>query len=811
MGFLDTYKVKKALAVLLTAQNPRSPQAVQAITRLREIGKPDLTKFIEAFSSAHNAEVIEELLVAFLDNDTFSFFAGQLTHANPQIASGMVQVFVKGTKYDPNRFVPLLTDTKTSKAIIAAIGKVLTQRKDHVNCKPLMAVLGTADRDNRPIFLRLIERSATEATLPDLIRATRSDDPTIRLHMVRILMRFGTEAVRDTFAGLLNDPYKEVRQAALDGLARLASIKVPMDTAALSQMLRDPDPMLQVKAKEILIQAHDPQTVHHLVDLLQDDEADVRQRAVEVLNALHDTTPIRMLIESLRGREWWVKVRTFDALCAGGETTLFTALVALLQDTDAYIRQSAEEILKKDQRAFDHLAQSLSQADAAQRNQILHALVLMGDRRAVPVFLEMMQAVPEMGPMLIPALARLGDRQALPALMACAQGTEKPLRIAALRAMSSLTDATHAEQVWKVVMAVRESADDAEVKEAANATANALVSKGVLVRPVNTIMMQAPSPTREPSPLAGVTLFTPHTATAEDVVVVQDANDDDGAVNVESLEPNTVLIKRYRVIRRVGKGGFGAVILVEDTEVGEDIILKFLHREVAADDGMIERFKHELRYARKITHENVIRIHELLTIQKSYAISMEYFPSHSLAEELKQQGPVNLKRGLKIVWDICRGMSAAHQVGVVHRDLKPPNILINDSGLVKVVDFGLAAVNHGDARLTKTGVLLGTPTYMAPEQVRARTIDARTDIYSLGVIMYEMFTGRPPYVADDPMAILFQHVEGNPKPPREVNAEIPSGVEAIILKAMWVDPAQRFQTMDDLRRSIYALSKQEGR
>jgi len=128
-------------------------------------------------------------------------------------------------------------------------------------------------------------------------------------------------------------------------------------------------------------------------------------------------------------------------------------------------------------------------------------------------------------------------------------------------------------------------------------------------------------------------------------------------------------------------------------------------------------------------------------------------------------------------------------------------------GLVKVVDFGLAAVNDADARLTKTGILLGTPTYMAPEQVRARTIDARTDIYSLGVIMYEIFTGRPPYVADDPMAVLFQHVEGNPTPPRQLRSDIPPGLEAIILKAMSVDPVKRFQTMDDLRRGIYGLSK----
>jgi eukaryotic-like serine/threonine-protein kinase len=214
-------------------------------------------------------------------------------------------------------------------------------------------------------------------------------------------------------------------------------------------------------------------------------------------------------------------------------------------------------------------------------------------------------------------------------------------------------------------------------------------------------------------------------------------------------------------------------------------------------------------FSRKKVYGGEIRIHDFLILGKSYAISMEYFPSHNLADELKQS-PCSMKRGLKITWDISCGMSAAHQVDVVHRDLKPENILINDSGLAKVVDFGLAAVTHADTRLTKTGVLLGTPLYVAPEQVRARTIDARTDIYSLGVIMYEMFTGKPPYyVEGDPMAVLFRHVEGNPTPPRQLRPDMPPGLETIILKAMKVDPAERFQTMDDLRRSIIVLSKQD--
>jgi serine/threonine-protein kinase len=190
---------------------------------------------------------------------------------------------------------------------------------------------------------------------------------------------------------------------------------------------------------------------------------------------------------------------------------------------------------------------------------------------------------------------------------------------------------------------------------------------------------------------------------------------------------------------------------------------------------------------------------------------MEYFPSHTLASEIKNGTPYEMHRALRVLRDIGRGMSVAHHAQIIHRDLKPANILINDDGLAKIVDFGLAAaVSHMDSRLTRSGMVAGTPTYMAPEQVRGRSLDARTDIYSLGVIMYEILTGRPPYLGEDPLSILYQHVDGNPTPPRTLNAAITPALEAVILKAMALDPAQRFQDIDELQAGFDALSELEA-
>ena len=182
---------------------------------------------------------------------------------------------------------------------------------------------------------------------------------------------------------------------------------------------------------------------------------------------------------------------------------------------------------------------------------------------------------------------------------------------------------------------------------------------------------------------------------------------------------------------------------MEDTVVDERLILKFLNPNVAQDEEMMKRFVHELRYSRKITHKNVIRIYDFLLMRGNYAISMEYFPSHTLGSEIVNEKPLQLQRALQYGIDIATGMTVAHQVGIVHRDLKPANILINNEGLLKIVDFGVAAAQReGDTQLTKTGYVIGSPKYMAPEQILGKKVDERADIYAVGVIMYEMITGR---------------------------------------------------------------------
>jgi serine/threonine-protein kinase len=215
---------------------------------------------------------------------------------------------------------------------------------------------------------------------------------------------------------------------------------------------------------------------------------------------------------------------------------------------------------------------------------------------------------------------------------------------------------------------------------------------------------------------------------------------------------------------------------------------------------------HELRYSRRITHKNVIRIYDFLYIGGGYAISMEYFPSHTLGTEIANEKPMSPKKAVGYAIDVCVGMQIAHQQNIIHRDLKPANILINDGGLLKIVDFGVAAAaKSGDTQLTKTGYVIGSPKYMAPEQILGKKVDERADVYSLGVILYEMLAGAPPYSRGDHMSVMYQHVQGKAAPLIEVNPKVLPELAEIVGRAMAVDKSKRFASMEEFKNALAAV------
>ncbi len=252
-----------------------------------------------------------------------------------------------------------------------------------------------------------------------------------------------------------------------------------------------------------------------------------------------------------------------------------------------------------------------------------------------------------------------------------------------------------------------------------------------------------------------------------------------------TLEPGQVLAQRYRIQRLLGKGGMGAVYLADDEVLGELVALKVISSAFAADEqAMIVRFRREAAAARKVSCAQVIRIHDLGEARPGLLyLSMEYFAGRTLAEVIAQRGIVPLKDVQDILQQIGTGLEAAHNAGVIHRDLKPSNVLVGERGAVKIIDFGLATTTMAEG-LTATGAILGTPHYMAPEQVRGRPVDVRSDIYSFGALAYHLVTGRPPFSGDNAIAIGFAHLSEAPVAPRQLRKDCTEKLELAILAAL---------------------------
>ena len=277
------------------------------------------------------------------------------------------------------------------------------------------------------------------------------------------------------------------------------------------------------------------------------------------------------------------------------------------------------------------------------------------------------------------------------------------------------------------------------------------------------------------------------------------------------LEKGTIFASRYEVTGLLDKGGMGAVYLARDRQLDEMVAVKVLRPDVLKlDPTLLDRFKQELKLARKITHRNVLRTHDFAEADGTPYISMEYIEGVTLKELIQSKGALPVGVGLRIAKQMCQGLDAAHRQGVIHRDIKPQNMLIlPETGELKIMDFGIAKgpeVKAGSGGLTTDGTVMGTPDYMAPEQAQGHAVDFRTDIYALGVVLFEVFTGSLPFKADNPMATVLAHIQTPPPRPRSRNPRLPEALETLILRCLEKDPAARYGKVADVLRDLTAVS-----
>ncbi len=820
MNFLASFRSDQVLSQLIAEPDPQSANAQKLVDKLKKAGNKAVPKIIDALalSDKTHTMVLVDILGSMVNDKNLEMYREGLADGNERVVSGTAWALSSSTDYNPNSLLDFFDDDEVSKP---ALIEVLRVHKQDLSVHELMQRAYDCEPKEKAAIFKIIEDTIKPDMVPDLIARMGGKDPVIKMHLMNLLARFEDPRINQALEMQLKDPNKMVRSAAL---AALGSRSGQVDVEKIASALLDPDLDVQSKAVDVLVKVKHPETVRYLLPALKDESEYARRAAVEVLNEVGDENSVKDLLEAIKDDDWWVRSRAGDALAEIGGPRVVDSVVKLIRNEDEEIRRTAIEILNstKSDRAEEALIGATDDQDWWVRERAVDALAKIGSRKALPKIEEMLGQNPKSDTVLIRALGKLGNANHITKILPMLKRPEREIQIESIKALSHLSNDSHASNIRNLLKKIKQSDDmtiinvaDKALKDLDARFSETVVEQNVRAEKIaentrtllvdNDELEKLLSQAKEQSAVAqadGDGEIVP--ATPESPAPAPAAP---AILDISKLEPGDVIDGRYRYIEKIGKGAFGTVLLMEDEVVDEQLILKFLNPNVSSDEEMMKRFVHELRYSRKITHRNVIRIYDFLNLQGCYAISMEYFPSHTLSGEIPDNKPMDLEKVLRYSRDMATGMAVAHQAGVIHRDLKPANVLVNDDGLLKIVDFGVAAAaSSGDTQLTKTGYVIGSPKYMAPEQILGKKVDETADIYSVGVIMYEMATGVPPYSRGDHMSVMYQHVQGKAKHCQEINPKIPDEFAELIVKAMSVDKTKRYQSMDELTDALDAIT-----
>ncbi len=784
----------RALKQFLECQDLQSAKGVALTEKIRDSAKDSVDRLLQIIpeTPAPHSEILRKICRDQVEGGSEDLFLGKLDHEATEIRSTAASILSETGQINPNKLFAKLHQPNVSQSEIIEI--LFFQRE---NLKPAQIIANALklDKGHAEQLLKLLPDSQQPLDIAALqLEPVAIKSPSVKIELLRYFARVKQPAIAELIGKFLADDNHTV---VIEALKSLRDLNLRFDASFL---LRSVEKLSEVElqmASEILEKQADEKLAPKVARFVCGKSDELRQRLIRLFLAHVSPQALEEFLSLLEPQDWWGRDQALKCLQQLANDKVTASAKTLVDHGNEFIRDQAQQLAasSSDESDLRQLWKNAIHENWQVREGALQAIGRSRRREAIPLLKKVLETRPETASPVLKAVVQLGFTKGLEVAFSCLRMPEALVQREALETIGKLTNERHARLVRDKLMQ-KVPLLQATVRDTAGEVINRLTDDYKL--PALEIDQE--------------TYFDTRLIKFEDTQAMEQykATAEEPAINIEDLKKGDLWIDRYRIDREIGRGAMGRVMLATDEVVDETVILKFMHPELTADTDSLERFLREVKYSRKISHPNVIRVHDMLFRNNLSAISMEYFPSRGLDEFLREQKYFGVAEGLDILLQVANGMAAAHDQKVIHRDLKPSNILMDESGLVKIVDFGIAsASSQSDGTLTKAGSIIGTPAYISPERARGKDSDHRSDIYALGIIAYGMFSGRLPYTGE-PMSLLYQHIEGKAVPVHEIRKEVGPRVSLLVQKMMAVDINDRLPTMHEVADAIRGLQRKSA-
>jgi len=789
MAVLGSIRFKRTLKQFLDCDDLESAKAVALIEKLRQTAKDSLEHLIQmipASSGAHRA-ILTEICLDNVEGSTEELFFKSLDHDATDIRTTAASILSQTDQIKPGKLFQKLHESDVSKAEIIDI---LAVQREQLKPEQIITNALKLDKTYAERLLKLALDSKLPLDLGALhLEPTAIPSPSIKIALLRYFSQVKQAAVAQQISRFLTDDNKTI---VIEALKALKNLPMKFDASVLLPFIESMSEVEREMAIEVLRVQADAELVPKLAPWTCGKSDETRELFIKLLVKHITPEGFEAFLRLLEQQEWWGQEQSLKCLHKFGNDKLYAAAEALGNHDNEFIREQAQKFAAQSSDPSDlkQLWDNALHKDWQVRDSAVEAIGKSNKRESIGILKTVIEKWPESAPAVLKAASNLGFSKGLEIAFSCLRMPEALVQREALETIGKLASKRHAKTVRDKLMQIVPKLQ-ATVRDTAGEVVNRLTETYEL----------------EPLNVDQEAYFDTRLIKFEDTQSVDQGTDEDAEAepqiqNIDEFKKGDLWLDRFRIDKEIGRGAMGRVMLAMDEMVGEPLILKFMHPELTAEESSRERFLREVKYSRKVSHPNVIRIHDMLFKDNLSAISMEYFESRGIDEILKEIKFFEPKATLDILLQVANGMAAAHNQDVIHRDLKPSNVLMNDDGLVKIVDFGIASASSNiDSTLTQAGSIIGTPAYLSPERAKGLDADHRSDIYALGIIAYGMLTGQLPYTGE-PMSLLFQHLEGKAIPVHEIKKELGPRISLLVQKLMAVELEDRLQTMEDVAEAI---------